>query len=611
MMVATARERYSALLAAYFASPDEKYLLEAADLGRELVRADVPPEEIAELHAEAVCRLAERSPQATLMQAGGSLAEPLVELLIAYGLAFREKQQRLRASEANYQAIFNATNDAIIVLDADTGAVLDANRRTCQMFGRQREEVLAGSLAELVGRAAESPPEDIDVRVRQAAAGQVQLFEWPARDSQGRCFWVEINLKRAIIGEARCVLAVVRDITERKKAEEARRKLEARIQQAQKLQSLGLLAGGAAHDFNTLLTVVLGYADLALRDAGADSPVSSSLKEIKKAAERAAELTQQLLAYSGRGHFVTQKLDLNALIEEMAHLLKVSISKTAVLEFDFAPDLPAVEADPAQIRQVVMNLITNASEAIGERPGTIRIATGVVDADRAYLSETYLDEALPEGRYVYLEVSDTGCGMDEQARARIFDPFYTTKFTGRGLGLAAVLGIVRTHGGAIKVHSEVGKGSTFRVLLPCPAGTYRPAEACTAAGSGHPSRPAGTILVVDDEEAIRRLTERWLRSAGFAVLTAADGPEAVKVFREHADEIAAVLLDMTMPGMDGEATFRELRKVRPDVRVILSSGYGETHASERFTGLGLAGFIQKPYVHEKLIAKLTRVLSPT
>ena len=607
MTTATARERYSALLAAYFASPDEKYLLEAADLGRELVRADVPPEEIAELHAEAVCRLADQSPQATLMQAGASLSQPLMELLIAYGLAFRERQQRLRASEANYRAIFNATNDAIIVLDADSGAVLDANHRTCEMFGQRREEILGGTFVELVAGAEQTSIEDLAARVRRAASGQPQLFEWAARDGDGRGFWVEVNLKRAVIGETRCVLAVVRDITSRKQAEEARRKLETRMQQAQKLQSLGLLAGGAAHDFNTLLTVILGYADLALRDAGADSPVCPPLREIKKAAERAAELTRQLLAYSGRGHLAAQRLDLNALIEEMAHLLKVSISKVAALEFDFAADLPAIEADPGQIRQVVMNLITNASEAIGEAGGTIRIATGVVDADRAYLSESYLDEALPEGRYVYLEVSDTGCGMDEQARERIFDPFYTTKFTGRGLGLAAVLGIVRSHGGAIKVHSQPGKGSTFRVLLPCPTGTYRPAG---QGAESHSGQAGGTILVVDDEESIRELAERLLRSAGFTVLTAANGAEAVSIFRQHAEEIAAVLLDMTMPGMDGQATFQELRKVRPDVRVILSSGYSEGDAASRFAGKGLAGFIQKPYTYETLMAKLTRVLSP-
>jgi PAS domain S-box-containing protein len=406
--------------------------------------------------------------------------------------------------------------------------------------------------------------------------------------------------------QGKTIYAVARDVTARLRAEEERRKLETQLQQTQKLESLGVLAGGIAHDFNNLLVAILGHADLAQRELPATAPARESLGEIEVAALRAAELCRQLLAYSGKGRFVVQALDVNELIQEMTQMLSVSISKKVALRLQLGRSLPAIEADASQIRQVLMNLVINASEAIGDGAGSISIVTGTMDCDRAYLSSAFMDEKLDEGRYVYLEISDTGSGMSQETLGRIFDPFYTTKFTGRGLGLAAVLGIVRGHRGAIKVYSEVGSGTAFKLLLPA---AEQPATPLTAERPGPaPWRGSGVILLVDDEPVVRNFTSRVLERLNFRVIVASDGEEAVKLFRVRHEEIVCVLLDLTMPRMDGEETFRELRRIKPDVRVLLSSGYNEQEVVQRFVGRGLAGFIQKPFQVATLEQKLREIL---
>ncbi len=455
-----------------------------------------------------------------------------------------------------------------------------------------------------------------DCRQGEAVSGQWRrivsdtLRTGRSRQIEIDCCDRVFSLTFAPVSESNYVNIYALDVTGLKRAEEERRELEAQFQQAQKLESLGVLAGGIAHDFNNLLVSILGNADLALRALSPVSPGRPTVEEIKKAAIRASELTNQMLAYSGRGWFVVQPLNLNELVQEMGHLLQVSISKKVGLKYDLVEDLPAVEADAAQIRQVVMNLITNASEAIGEGSGAIVVATGVMDATRDYLSKACLDDNLPEGQYVYLEVSDTGCGMDEQTITKLFDPFFTTKFAGRGLGLAAVLGIVRGHRGCVTVESQVGKGTTFRVLLPR---SEKPVEAMPehpAAVSLKQWRGEGTILVADDEESVRKVAKTMLEDGGFRVLLAGNGQEALEVFRQHADEILLVLLDMTMPEMDGQETFREMQRVREDVKVILFSGYDEQDTTSRFAGNSLAGFIQKPFGFDALMRKVRQVLAP-
>ena len=443
----------------------------------------------------------------------------------------------------------------------------------------------------------------------------------PIRDSQGRVLGSFAMYHRAVSAptdEDLQIIRVAAHLTgiaiERDRADHAHRAverqremMERKLLETQKLESLGVLAGGVAHDFNNLLTGILGNAGLMRLELPEHSPVQEMLVDIENSALRAADLCKQMLAYAGKGRFVVQRLDLSALVHDSARLLQLSISKGAVLSFDLVANLPRIQADATQLRQIVMNLVINASEAIGERSGRIVVTTGLMTADRAYLTETYLSPDLPEGDYVFIEVSDNGAGMSAETRARIFDPFFTTKFTGRGLGLAAVLGIVRGHRGALKVYTEPGRGTSFKLLLPCVDGLAEN----TGVAAGHAPRwtGEGTVLIVDDEETVRTVASRMLKAHGFEVVLAADGREALARFREQAGRFRLVLLDLTMPHLNGEETFRELRQIQPDARVLLMSGFNEQEAINRFTGKGLAGFVQKPFTPESLLAKLQAVLA--
>ncbi|MCC6488004.1 MAG: response regulator [Candidatus Hydrogenedentes bacterium] len=392
----------------------------------------------------------------------------------------------------------------------------------------------------------------------------------------------------------------------RKQAEEERQHLEDQVRHAQKLESLGVLAGGIAHDFNNVLMGIIGNAGLAMMELPPESPVCDCIIHIERAAQHAAELTNQLLAYSGKRAFSLKPVNLTELTRDMMHLLETVISKRAFLTTRLSAELPPIQGDASQLRQVVMNLITNASDAVEEAGGNIRIATGVMYADQAYLTATYLQDDLEEGRYVFIEVADTGCGMDQQTVSRMFDPFFSTKFTGRGLGLAAVLGIVRAHKGAIKVDSAPNQGTQFRVIFPC---QELQAE---AARPQPPEREApateGLVLVVDDEPTIRRVVRLTLERVGYRVITANDGREGVKEFENHRDEIQCIILDMTMPVMDGKETYYALRKMHPSVPIILSSGYSQADARIRLEELGTITFIQKPYTTTTLIETVRKAV---
>jgi signal transduction histidine kinase/CheY-like chemotaxis protein len=399
-----------------------------------------------------------------------------------------------------------------------------------------------------------------------------------------------------------------KEIAARQEEEEERLRIEGRIQQTQKMESLGILAGGIAHDFNNLLVGILGSAGLVLRDLPPESPVLEKVRDIQKAAMRAADLTNQMLAYSGRGRFIVQAIDLNHLVEEMGHLLDTVISKSSTVKLDLSPDEMMIEADTTQVRQVIMNLITNASDALEGKSGVIRVSTGLVSVDRDYLSTHALGGGVAEGRYVSLAVADTGCGMDQRTVVKIFDPFFTKKIAGRGLGLAAVLGIVRGHEGAIWVESEPDVGTTVRVLLP--ASGREPQSLVVEPGAVPDDwRGEGKVLVIDDEETVHTVARYTLEDAGFSVVTAEDGRDGVALFRADADGFVAVVLDLTMRHMSGEETFRELRAIRADVRVILMSGYGEQEVGKRFAGEGLAGFLQKPFRPADLIEALRVAVS--
>jgi PAS domain S-box-containing protein len=380
---------------------------------------------------------------------------------------------------------------------------------------------------------------------------------------------------------------------------------EAKSQHVQKLESIGVLAGGIAHDFNNLLHVVLGNADIALSHLPQNTPAREPLEEVVRATLRAADLTRQLLAYSGKGAFIIRHLDLSSEVREMATLLRTAISKQAVLAWELAPELPAVSADPTQVRQIVMNLITNASDALGEEGGTITLRTGVVHS-RELRDDRFGEPRRGEGgkaaygSYVFLEIADTGVGMTPDTLNRIFDPFFSTKFTGRGLGLAAVMGIVRAHNGLIRIRTEPGQGTSFRVLFPPVAGRAQKEEETSSMRSGW--RGNGTILVVDDEEGVREVAERMLQEIGYCTIAAQDGREALDILEHTEDEITGMLLDLSMPRMGGQETLLRLRAAHPDLPVVMMSGYTEQVVAEQLgESSHSTGFLQKPFVAEDLV----------
>jgi len=408
--------------------------------------------------------------------------------------------------------------------------------------------------------------------------------------------------------QLRRMYGIAQDITEQRTAEDEQRIFAAKMVQMQKLESLGVMAGGIAHEFNNILQTILGNADIALAEMRPDTIGRDCLSEIEGAVRRAEGLTDQMLAYSGNGALVLKTVNLSELVQEMAQLLDVSHAKKVILEHHAAESLPAIKGDPAQLNQAVMNLTINASEAEGGGVGTIAIETGVTECTREYLAATYFDDGLEAGRYVYLDVTDSGCGMDEEIQRRLFEPFFTTKFTGRGLGMAATLGILRAHKGAIDLDSAPGHGTTIRLLFPAleETGSKSPGEVVTQESAW---RGSGTVLVVDDEPQIRDLTKTVFESSGFAVLTAADGHQAIKQFAENKDDIVCVLLDLTMPRMGGEETLVELHRIRNDVPIVLMSGYSEEHLAERVEDLGFAAFLKKPVQRGELLETVRGVLA--
>lgn len=513
-------------------------------------------------------------------------------------IALRESEQRFRT--------LTALAPVGIAMSDTKGNCVFVNPRWCELSGLTSEQSLG------IGWLRAIHPDDRN-----------RLFsEWQTARQAGKEFGTDLRVvspagrilflrgAAAVLrdgdGNISGYVGTVMDLTDRMRAEEDRRRIEAQLQQAQKLESLGVMAGGIAHDFNNLLTSILGYADLASMELPVGSSARPLVAEVMNATRRAAALTQQMLAYSGKGRFVVESIDLSILIEDMIRLLQMTTSGKCVIGYNLMKDLPAVEADSSQIQQVLMNLVINAVEAVAEGTGQILVSTGIRYCDRAYLSATCIPDFSREGMYVYLSVTDNGIGMSAETRCRIFEPFFTTKFTGRGLGLAAVLGIVRGNGGTIRCDSEPGRGTTFTVLLPATGGCaheHVPENSVQSTWRG-----SGTVLVVDDEESIRTIAGCMLASMGFAVLTAADGLEGVEVFRSDPASVRLVLLDITMPHLDGPATFCEMQRIRHDVKVVFSSGYNQPSVDNSFSGDGTTAFIQKPYSFEDLRTVVRRTL---
>ena len=501
-------------------------------------------------------------------------------------------EEALRQSEDRFRKLFVQAPMGIALVDSLSGEICEVNPMFARIAGRSMEEMVQTDWLKI------THPDDVQKDLDQMAlmnAGEISGFQMEKRYllPGGNPVWISMTIAPVEVREISQPrhLCIIEDITARKQAEKDKQLFDLQLLQTQKLESLGVLAGGIAHDFNNILMAIIGNAGLALMTLPPESPIAENLHAIEVASSRAADLAKQMLAYSGKGRFVVQAIDLNRLLEEMLHILKVSISKKAVLCFNRSASVPTVEADATQMRQVIMNLVINASEAIGDRSGVIAVNTGCIECDREYLKNFWLDELIPEGTYVYLEISDTGCGMDNETMTKLFDPFFTTKFTGRGLGMAAVLGIMRGHKGAIRVYSEPGRGTTFKLLIPA---SRKSAEQIVPDSGIDDWRGSGKVLFVDDEETVQATGGMMLRALGFTPIIANDGREALEIFQKEPD-IAFVILDLTMPRMDGEQCFKELRKLRGDTKVIMSSGYNEQEVTQRFLGKGLTSFIQKPY----------------
>jgi two-component system, cell cycle sensor histidine kinase and response regulator CckA len=506
--------------------------------------------------------------------------------------ALRESESRERLRAAELEALMEMTPAAIFVSHDRECRYMTGNRRAYDLLRWGREKNLSKSAPEgptsfrAMKDGIEIPPAELPLQ-KAAATGQPVLgYAFDAAFDDG----VTLNLLCDATplldqdGHPRGGVGVLSDVTELKRAEQ-------RLRESQKLESLGLLAGGVAHDFNNLLVGVVGNASLAQDMLPPDHPVSELVSGVLKAGEQAAHLTRQMLAYSGKGKFVVEPLNLSAVIPEMIGLVRPSISKKITLHLDLDEGLPSIAADRGQVQQVFMNLTLNAAEAIGSHEGLIAVRTGVEEVDDRF-KRLHPETALAAGKYVFLEVRDTGCGMDEATRAKIFDPFFSTKFIGRGLGLAAVDGIMRGHKGSIAVTSVPGQGSCFTVLLPPVA----PASATPiASGRSAAIQGSGTVLVVDDEPIVRGMTKKALERHGYTVLTADSGAASIDIAKRHPGEIALVVLDLSMPHMSGEETLPELRKIRPDVKVVVSSGYSESEAMRLFDGQRVSGFIQKPF----------------
>lgn len=497
--------------------------------------------------------------------------------------------RKLQESERRYRTTLNSVGDGIIAIDSE-GRVILLNPVAERITGWNQADAAGQPLDAIFPLVAGKDRASVTNPAHSALRDNSVHHLIP------NCLLVTRNGREVLVedsaaplntdgheGPTVAVLAF-RDVTEQ-------RRMEAAFQQAQKLESLGLLAGGIAHDFNNLLTPVLGYAELLKLRVGSDPEAVQMIESIMTAANTAAQLTGQMLAYAGKGRLLVMPLDLSIVVRKMAGLLSASVSKKAELLCDLPDDLPAIEVDPSQVQQVVLNLLTNASESLAATYGVVQVSTRVVTATAADLASRFVPEPPIAGDYVVLEVSDTGCGMSEETLSRIFDPFFSTKSTGRGLGLAALLGIVRGHRGTVKVRSVPGQGTTFEVFFPCSS-----QKAITNRPESFQAEPVqGIVLVAEDEEGVRTLVEQTLARAGLQVVLVRDGQEAVDVYAQRREEIGCVLLDLTMPRLSGSEALAEIRLIDPTVPVVIMSGFSEEGLASQFAGTPLVGTIQKPF----------------
>ena len=516
----------------------------------------------------------------------------------------RVAENALRESELKYRLLFECAGDSISVMDLQ-GKLLTVNPIACKMLGYTNDELLALSADKIDTRPAEMAANIGKLLDQGYYSGEIELVR-----KDGSTVTVSVDARTIVWDGQDAIMSVCRDITDRKHAEYERLNLEKQLLHVQKLESLGVMAGGIAHDFNNLLQSILGNMELAVMTLDPDSESKKYLTYASNSAKRAEHLTHLMLTYAGNGFISKKNLQLNDQIRENVELLRSAATTSVSIELSLSEDLPEIKANEAQIQQVVMNLITNGAESIAKQQGYVRITTGEKNCDQNYFSSSLLDLKQEPGSYVYLDVKDNGCGMSAETIKCLFDPFFTTKFTGRGLGMSAVMGIMKSHKGAMFVHSEQGKGTTFRVLFPISTTPTTIEPVAVASDAKHTSQDdvfSGTALVVDDEKPVLRTCAKMVQLIGYKVITACDGLDAVAKYREHQNEIELVIMDLTMPNMDGLAAMAEIYSIRPNTKVIISSGFNGADLNERITGKAPSGFIRKPYRLSVLEAELRRV----
>jgi PAS domain S-box-containing protein len=465
-------------------------------------------------------------------------------------------------------------------------------------LGWKQNETVGLTLQEMLGT---SDPEHLPIRMhRLALQGQPVHYEHDFKDRQ---YEVTVQPLRGLDEEITGVVGLAYDVTEKRRAERERAELQQQLFQSQKLESLGILAGGVAHDFNNLLVGILNAADLLLHELPVASSAHGLAKLIQRTGERARDVIHQMLVCAGKSQPRRCHLDLNQMVRDNLALLDAAFHRRGEVSLALAADLPQVLCDPGQMQQVVLNLLVNAAEALPPEGGRIQVSSGWLATGQ----RDGLPADMPAGEYVFLEVVDNGSGIPEEAQARIFDPFFTTKATGRGLGLTAVAGILRGHGGGVRLWSRPGQGTTFRIYLPLAH------PEATAAPTTTPTEPAreGVILLIDDEPSVRDVAARALRAAGETVLPAASGAEGLELFRTHADAVRLVLLDLRMPEMSGWQVLQAIHDLRPDVRVLLTSGYPAADWQKHPAVSSVAGFLAKPYNLDTLVATVRQLTRPS
>jgi PAS domain S-box-containing protein len=519
-----------------------------------------------------------------------------------------EVSEALRESEALFRATFKQASVCIAHVGTD-GSWLKVNQSICDILGYTEQELSALKFQDVTHTSDLNENPDLLANVLKKEAGQYSLRKRYIKRN-GATVWTNLTMQlvRDKHGKPQYFISIIEDITEKRRAEETAKKFEERVQEAQKLESLGVLAGGIAHDFNNLLTAILGNAIMAKESVGENSTLWNQLKQIETAAHHAADLTNQLLAYGGKGTLVSQRVDLSELIEEMQQLFQSVLSKQTEIIWSHPDQSMMTQADPSQLRQVIMNLLTNASEAMEDRQGKIAIEIDRIVISRAELSTDWVVRP-QEGEHIRLQVVDQGVGMDGDIQKRLFEPFFTSKFVGCGLGLSAVLVIIRRHAGGIRIKSALGEGTTITVVLPAEFIAPDDVGQTKNVESSKKWRTKGTALIVDDEEHVRIATEAMIQQLRFTdVITANDGDKAINIIQDTQQTFSVILLDVTMPGPGLEQTFKQIKTHSPTSAIVLMSGYNEQHIESIIDIDQRAQFLKKPFTFETMTDSLQQVI---